>query len=194
MRVKSIVIDDFYKTPGDVRNFALSQEYSIDVNTGLLSSQPFLTGSIQDSISDVMLPVCGEITGWGNKKSGSFGILTSLDPIKTHFDTTSDWTAVIFLTPNAPSDSGISILKHRETGLRKYGDPVLSDDDPVVSIVNKSLPDVTKWEIVDSFANIYNRMVIYRSEYFSRVTNNFGLCRESGRLCQTFSFSTSNPK
>lgn len=191
MKVESVVIEDFYKNPGDVRNFALSQEYSIDDISGLPVSQPFLTRSIQDSISDIMVPVAGEITSWGSERSGSFGFGTSLDRVEVYCDTSSDWTAVIFLTPNAPPDGGISILKHRETGLRKNSNQSHSDTDPLMSLVNKSLPDLTKWEVVDSFANIYNRMVIYRSDHFNRVTNNFGLCRESGRLFQAFSFNTS---
>ena len=50
--------------------------------------------------------------------------------------------------------------------------------------------DFTKWELVDRFANVYNRLILYRGEYFHTSLDYFGTNKENGRLFQTFFFDT----
>jgi hypothetical protein len=189
MRVKSIIVEDFYKNPGDVRNFALSQEYSKNLDLGRAESSPFLANSIKESIAGIMMSTAGEITGW-EPGSGRFTLSVSADPVVVSNTEYPDWTAIIFLTPNAPLEGGISILRHKETGLNKWEDSQFPPDISETSPVNLDKSDLTKWHTVDSFSNLYNRMVIYQSDTFNRITNNFGQSMEDGRLCQVFGFNT----
>ena len=47
-----------------------------------------------------------------------------------------------------------------------------------------------KWELVDRFGNIYNRMVLYRGDIFHVSMDYFGQDKYDGRLFQVFFFNT----
>lgn len=49
---------------------------------------------------------------------------------------------------------------------------------------------MTKWELVDNLANVYNRLVLYRGDHFHMSMDYFGQDRYDGRLFQTFFFNT----
>ena len=58
---------------------------------------------------------------------------------------------------------------------------------------NKELMKVHKksgWELVDKVGNVFNRLVIYRGDYFHASLDYFGKDINDGRLFQTFFFNT----
>jgi hypothetical protein len=103
------------------------------------------------------------------------------------------WAGVVYLTPNAPLSGGTGIFKHKETGL--IYSPKLEDgsvDKELLNYIGKDSQDMTKWDLVDRLANVYNRMVLYRGDLFHQSLDYFGTDKENGRLFQTFFFSTEN--
>ena len=55
----------------------------------------------------------------------------------------------------------------------------------------EALNDPSQWEVIMSAANIFNRMVLYRGEYYHRsILPGFGENQYNGRLFQTFFFNT----
>ena len=56
--------------------------------------------------------------------------------------------------------------------------------------IYKDSQDYTKWEMTDRLANVYNRLVIYRGDYFHASLDYFGRDQYDGRLFQTFFFNT----
>ena len=52
--------------------------------------------------------------------------------------------------------------------------------------------DYTKWELVDTIGNVYNRLVLYPGDLFHASLDYFGKDLETGRLFQTFFFNTEN--
>ena len=50
--------------------------------------------------------------------------------------------------------------------------------------------DYTKWELHDVIGNKFNRLVLYRGDYFHASLDYFGDSPENGRLFQTFFFNT----
>ena len=50
--------------------------------------------------------------------------------------------------------------------------------------------DITKWEQVDRFGNLFNRLVMYRADNFHISLDYFGKDINDGRLFQVFFFNT----
>ena len=50
--------------------------------------------------------------------------------------------------------------------------------------------DYTKWEMTAEVGNVFNRLVIYRGDYFHASLDYFGTNLQNGRLFQTFFFNT----
>ena len=63
-------------------------------------------------------------------------------------------------------------------------------DKELLGEIYKDAQDYTKWELVDRFANIYNRLIIYRGDFFHQSLDYFGQDKYDGRLFQTFFFNT----
>jgi len=66
MRVESIIISDFYSNVDEVREFALSQEFGVSGNFPSFRTKSFLDDKIKTVLQDIIKPLAGNITFWGN--------------------------------------------------------------------------------------------------------------------------------
>jgi hypothetical protein len=190
MKVQTIIIDDFYKNPDEVRAFALAQEFSQHGNYPGQRTRPFLAENVKNSISDIIRPYAGEVTSWGDDSTGSFQYTTARDRSWIHSDDTTDWAAVLYLTPNAPISAGTGIFKHKETGVNRWRSSEHTDSENSQAPGVLHSQDFTKWEMVDRLGNVYNRMVIYKGDLFHVSLDYFGNDKQDGRLFQVFFFNT----
>ena len=190
MKVQTIIIDDFYKNPDEVRAFALAQEFSQHGNYPGQRTRPFLAENVKNSISDIIRPYAGEVTSWGDDSTGSFQYTTARDRSWIHSDDTTDWAAVLYLTPNAPISAGTGIFKHKETGVNRWRSSEHTDSENSQAPGVLHSQDFTKWEMVDRLGNVYNRMVLYKGNLFHVSLDYFGNDKEDGRLFQVFFFNT----
>jgi hypothetical protein len=190
MKVQSLIIDDFYRNPDDVRAFALAQEFSQSGNYPGQRTAPFLTNSIKESIQEVIRPFAGDVTWWGDDSTGSFQYTVASDRSWIHSDDTTDWAGVLYLTPDPPLSSGTGLFRHKDTGLRRWRNSEHPETVVKNSPVNIETQDMTKWEMTDKFGNIYNRLVLYRGDLFHISLDYFGRSKEDGRLFQVFFFNT----
>jgi hypothetical protein len=94
------------------------------------------------------------------------------------------------LTPNAPISAGTGIFKHKESGMMKWSHKMKELDPPIENPASKYGIDYTKWEMVDRFGNLFNRLIIYRGTNFHVSLDYFGQDINDGRLFQVFFFST----
>ncbi len=187
-----IILDDFYVDPDYVRSAALNSDFSVIGNYPGRRTKPFLNDSIRETIEKNIFCVAGKITDWNlTPYNGAFQYTTSSDRSWIHADQTSIWAGVCYLTPDAPLSGGTALFKHKKTGL--YSAPRKVDgsyDIELLEIINKDSQDMTKWEMTDRVANIYNRLVLYRGDYFHISLDYFGQDINDGRLFQTFFFNT----
>jgi hypothetical protein len=190
MKVQTIIIDDFYKNPDDVRAFALAQDFNSHGNYPGQRTTSFLAENVKNSIQDIIRPYGGEVTWWGDDSTGSFQYTLASDRSWVHSDDTTDWAGVLYLTPDAPLSSGTGLFKHKETGLRRWRNSEHPEDVVNNAPVNIESQDMTKWEMVDVIGNVYNRLVIYRGDLFHTSLDYFGQNKEDGRLFQVFFFNT----
>lgn len=190
MKVQTIIIDDFYKNPDDVRAFALAQDFNSHGNYPGQRTTSFLADNVKISIQDIIRPYGGEVTWWGDDSTGSFQYTLASDRSWIHSDDTTDWAGVLYLTPDAPLSAGTGLFKHKETGLRQWRNSEHPEDVVSSAPVNVESQDMTKWEMVDRIGNVYNRLVIYRGDLFHVSLDYFGQNKKDGRLFQVFFFNT----
>lgn len=180
MRTNIIVIDDFYSDPDSVRSFALQQDFIIRGNHPGSRTKTFLTESVKYCIQEIVQNFGGNVSCWYEEDglSGSFEIATSKDRSWIHTDPFNKWAGVLYLTPNAPYNSGTGFYKHKKTGNYTR----LNEDYEEY--------DYTKWDLHDIIGNMYNRLILFRSDIFHTSMHYFGETLEDSRLFQLFFFDT----
>lgn len=196
MRFNSLTIDNFYANPMEVREFALQQEFKVRGNYPGQRTRSFLNDSLKKKMRDILYPFAGEITYWGsddpeNNYTGSFQYTVSTDRSWIHADSTTDWAAVCYLTPDAPLSSGTGIFRHKATGWMQYdykreNEPNYKESSPP----GHDMQDYTKWELVDRIGNVFNRLIMYRADNYHVSLDYFGKDMYDGRLFQVFFFNT----
>lgn len=182
-----MLFDNFYGNPMDVRNYALSLPFNVTGNypgrrTKVLD-EPHYT-SAKTLFEDI---VRKKITWWPEQYNTSFQYTTATDETWIHYDPTM-WAAVLYLTPDAPLEAGTAIYRNKETKIsmldRKDSNTDYNNDAGILS-------DMSKWEPIVTVSNIFNRLVMYRGEYYHRsMLPGFGENQYNGRLFQTFFFNT----
>jgi hypothetical protein len=186
MNVNLIVADNFYNNPDDVRNFALSQEFSVKGNYPGLRTKSFLSESNMQVIDALVSHAGGGVTDWlvgenDDSYTGAFQLCTSYDRTWIHSDYNNMWAGVCYLTPDAPLSGGTALYKHKKSGQRISVDNEDYGEDAM---------DYTKWDLVDRVGNIYNRLILYPGKLFHASVDYFGNNQINGRLFQTFFFNT----
>jgi hypothetical protein len=178
MLVNTIIVDNFYNNPDEVREFALSQDFSVTGNYPGDRTVPFLNEDTKQGIQNLIEPHAGAIVDWGEQYSGCFQLCTAQDRTWIHADVNNSWAGVLYLTPDAPLSGGTALYRHKYTGhTTDLGEEYESYD-------------YTKWEVTDQIGNVYNRLVLYRGDLFHASVDYFGSNFLDGRLIQTFFFST----
>jgi hypothetical protein len=191
MRINSLTIDDFYSNPIEVREFALKQEFKVRGNYPGQRTEPFLTDNTRQKIKEILYPFAGEITWWGGEYTGSFQYTTAADRSWIHADSTTDWAAVCYLTPDAPLSSGTGLFRHKETGWSNFDYKRENDVEYMKGAPSgHDMQDYTKWEIVDRVGNVFNRLIMYRADNYHVSLDYFGKDMYDGRLFQVFFFNT----
>ena len=180
------IIEDFYNDPYEVRSLALASEFKVRGNyPGLRTDardkehREYLKGFFEKILNT-------DITFFEGGYNTAFQYTTEEDDTWIHHDDT-DWAGVIYLTPDAPIESGTSIYRHKETKTLMW-DGV--NNSPTDFNQTNFLKDLTKWEKVVNIGNVFNRLILYKGAYYHRSElPGFGQNQYDGRLFQTFFFS-----
>lgn len=179
MNLELMIVDNFYVNPDSVREFALSQEFSVKGNYPGARTKPYLPQDVKDAIQ-YWMSFAGNITNWFEDQgyTGAFQIATAQDRTWIHADHYNMWAGVCYLTPDAPHTAGTAIYKHKASGEVRR---TTNDYEGY---------DYAKWDKFDVVGNKYNRLVIYRGDLFHASLDYFGNDLSNGRLFQTFFFNT----
>lgn len=196
MAYNLIIIDNFYSNPTEVREFALEQNFDVDGNYPGHRTKSFLSPSLKEYIELHLSNVHGKIY-WPEEGEeeycGAFQFTTAEDRSWIHADNATKWAGVLYLTPDAPLSGGTALYKHIETGMTATPElPNGETNYELLDIIHDDGMDYTKWEMTDRVANVFNRLVLYRGDYFHASLDYFGKDINDGRLFQTFFFNTEN--
>lgn len=180
------VVDNFYKDPDAVREFALSQEYHQGgLGRGYIGRrtyQQFLFPGLKEEFERIM----GEkITSWEEHgMNGRFQYSMEGEPLVYHCDS-QKWAAMIYLTPDAPLETGTGSFALKGTKVfhnSQEGIMAAFRGDGAQNL------DKTIFEPVDAIGNVYNRLVIFNAGYLHAALGYFGYKPENARLWQMFFF------
>lgn len=177
-----IILDNIYDNPDEVRKMALGMDFNIVGNFPGKRTLPYINDDIRYKIEQA---VKSQIINWGDKTSYSAAFQScTAHSIKTwvHSDQFNNWAGVLYLTPKAPVNSGTVFFRHKASGVDR------EIDMPKDVIWDGRVPE--QWEMTDRVANKYNRLVLYDATLFHCSESYFGEDLETGRLFQTFFFST----
>jgi hypothetical protein len=191
------VIDNFYSNPNEVRELALSLTFNSSAgHKGKRTEVKYIVDGTRNKIEELLGK---KILNWSNQPcNGVFQYCTSSDPIVYHYDSQL-YAAVVFLTPNAPPETGTSFYRHKkETWLTKDpSDYQIWDNenhlqtfhDNIMGTEDDDFLDSTKWEEIDRVGNVYNRFVLWDAKLIHSATTYFGKSKENGRLFHMFFFN-----
>jgi hypothetical protein len=176
------VVDDFYENPEAVRDFALKQYYFDDEGyLGLRTRKQFLFDGVKEKIEEI---IGQKITSWESQAmNGRFQSCVSGTPLVFHCDD-QKWAAMVYLTPNAPFETGTSFYAHKETKIRHNSHPNIMQ-----CFNQKTFLDKTPYELVDTIGNVFNRLVIFDGGLIHSASEYFGSDIPSGRLFHMFFFN-----
>jgi hypothetical protein len=200
-RVPSVlVVDDFFREPDEVRALALAQHYESDLRfyKGYRTHDRFLWPFLREEFGRLL----GKpVTEWlGHRANGVFQQTSSSDPLVWHHDS-QGYAAAVYLTPEGSANSGTSFWRDRTHGCRRrpthpfeaarLGGPeaVKAAEAVVYDPYNFVHPD--NWELVESVAGIYNRLVIWDASLIHSATSYTDFSEAlpaSTRLVQLFFF------
>lgn len=175
------IVDDFYDDPDAVRNYALSQEYTSDNNwyKGQRTTKAFRPPGIKQRFEQI---IGQKIVRWDEYGyNGVFQLMVASDPQVYHYDN-QRWAAMIYLSPNAPVESGTRLHRSRVNGTRDSRE--LGIDDAFAG----NFYDSTRFDTIDIAANIYNRLVIMDAKCVHSAGPYFGSDFNNGRLTHLFFF------
>lgn len=192
------IIDNFFENPDNIRDFALSQDFSRKDNCGWPGIRsPMLLDIDSNFYKDVMskiLSVYFNIPGDSiavNFQAFFQSINESFEEGWCHVDNGVTMAGVVYLTPEAPVEAGTSIYSDPskeidfsvcENKLLFY-DGKIQNLDTYRKIRNEFNSNFTK--IVD-VGNLYNRLVMYPGDCFHRENKFFGSTIDDSRLTLVF--------
>lgn len=189
------VIDDFYKDPIAVRNFALEQTYfEGEGAVGHRTRNQFLFDGLKERFEQIMQIEIADHTennfGWYDQGiNGRFQYCIGGVPQVFHCDS-QQWAGLIYLTPDAPPQSGTSFYRHKKSKVfhESQIDWSVGDNGNVFSL--DTFLDPTPYERQDMVGNVFNRLVIFDGKLIHSGNDYFGHNVETGRLFQIFFFNS----
>ena len=191
-----IVVDNFYKDPYFIREFALSRgsfKTHPQYHKGQRTEEVFRPDGVKEVLGKLLNK---KIKNWETHgANGVFQYCTSEDSLVYHVDTQS-YAAVVFLTPDAPLESGTTFYRSRVNGLRE------NPTDKISKQLNKSKEqlrseifqygfyDKTQFDTVDVVGNVFNRLVVWDAKLIHAASQYFGENKHDSRLFHLFFFDT----
>jgi hypothetical protein len=194
--MKSLVVDNFLPYPNVVRSWALSQEYfdakKFSDRYGISTSWPGIrTDHVMDLDHEYANTILSQVAMIARNFSDRTPSIKSYFQICTqndgdswiHQDNDVDVAGILYLSPNAPPTSGTTLFR-------------CNDHQAWQSLDIKTMMKINRLEAkdlydslftpIDTFGNVYNRLVMYRGDEFHKSNDYFGNRKDDGRLTQVF--------
>ena len=196
-----VIVDNFFKNPNKVRNFALHQEFKRDeksnypgLRTDCLSViEPSLHNEFLKKFFSIYYDFRFEQLNWiveaKFQKTGN-----DFDTGWVHYDgdnyTNNKVAGIIYLSPNAPLQSGTSIYKEKNNVLipsinaqAKYSHYYSNGNSE--ELKNLKEQEKEQFDETINVSNIYNRLISFDADEYHAAQNYFGQDNES-RLILVF--------
>lgn len=187
-----IVVDNFYKDPDLVRNWAMNNiEFSpSDYHKGERATERFILDGTKEKLEEI---IGKPIYNWNHPgyANGIFQFCTADQPIVYHVDNQT-YAAMVYLTPDAPPTSGTAFYRSKVTGDYSFDDDKRQTQAYVDAFRGNSnemnFYDGSHFEKIDEVGNVYNRLVLFNAKNIHAATQYFGDAIENSRFFHMFFF------
>lgn len=199
---KVLVIDDFYKDPDKIRNFALNQEYKSCTDPEMGGNWPGLRSRYLHNLDESLVKefrnnlienlLEGIAVSYNCYFETSFQLCyESIVDSWIHTDTGS-WpithVGVIYLNPHPVENSGTNFYKLKNEYINDF-QKYAQDNNSLWTKLNRDEDSekFNQWfDMSLSVSNVYNRAVIYSPNLWHKSDRYFGNSINTGRLTQVF--------
>jgi len=194
------IVENFYENPKAIRKFALSQVFT-ECHERKNLEYVYPGGRTKDLIDldkDLQQKVCEKLISVFHNSEHDvmrWAISTNFQSVTEEFnegvihtDQNTIFAAVLYLTPNAPLDSGTSLWKknkkfHKakyEAALAKNDDKFRAGDIEMDTDYHEMFDEVVRVN------NVYNTLILYEGRHFHCANKFFGKNLKESRLAQVF--------
>lgn len=194
------IVENFYDDPDAVRTFALSQKYKY--REQIKGADYVFPGCRTKDISLINKPlfdnVCKKIISLFHNAEHDYMqwvIATSFQSVSAeygkgviHTDQNTVFAAVLYLTPNAPLDSGTSLFKPNSSFDEEKYQRCLKENDKRFD-EGKLMMDTSYHNMFDEIVrvnNVYNTLILYEGRHYHAANQFFGETLKDSRLAQVF--------
>jgi len=194
------VIENFYENPDAIRKFALSQEFIFchDRKNYEYVYPGSRTKDIFDLDSALHEKICKKLVSVFHNSEHDYmrwAISTSFQSVTEeyekgviHTDQNTVFAGVLYLTPNAPLNSGTSLFrKNVNFNEQEYERSFTENHNRFKE--GKIVMDTDYHSMFDEtlrINNVYNTLIIYEGHLFHAANNFFGKSLKDSRLVQVF--------
>ena len=193
------LINNFYEDPLKIRNFALKQKFTF--RHEISNDSPVYPGSRTKDLFDLdqnlYHKICEKFASIFHNFAHDqirWSIATSFQSVTEdyeygiiHQDTNTVFAGVLFLTPDAPLNSGTSLFKaNNHFNEEKYINALKDNDN---RFKNKQPIDSSYHNMFDEIVtvnNVFNSLIIYEGQHYHAANKFFGNTLETSRLTQVF--------
>jgi hypothetical protein len=194
------VIEHFYENPDAIRNFALSQKYTFCHERQNL--QYVYPGSRTQDLFDLDKTlhekICSKLISIFHNTEHDYmrwAISTNFQSVTEeykdgviHTDQNTVFAAVLYLTPDAPLNSGTSLFKPNKTFDETAYQKALKDND-IRFREGEIVMDTSYHSMFDEIVrvnNVYNTLILYEGQHYHAANQFFGKTMDDSRLAQVF--------
>ena len=187
-----IIIDNFYKFPSKVRDFALQQNFKphLSIYKTMCNDPNFVYKkhkTFVKTLEEIETKIISKSNWDANitmESNGYFQYLTKNDKPTIHTDAFLR-SLIVYLSPYPPQNSGISFYKHNASGIFK------EDSYEAGETVDPDLKKKEVWTSYFTCKNRFNRAIIFDGNLFHAGQGGFGSSKYNSRLFQTFFYKLS---
>lgn len=207
-----LILDDFLDDPLAYRAQALALHYSTDHELGPVNF-PGIQTAAQDcsAIMQRIADALGRDLKWDSPDHGAFRISGAADTARCdiHIDNESRndiFAAILYLSLPEHCSGGTGFWRHRQTGWERRPSPGQLAAQGISSFidferrwipVSRQRPfaqlraeRTADWDCVLEVPMRFNRLIVYRSDFFHAIGELFGDRPENSRLVQLFYFES----
>lgn len=192
------IVNDFYQNPDEIRQYALAQEYrSCEAPQDKYGWPGSRTKDLSELDQNLYQKICLKIVSIFHNSEHDvmrWNILTSFQIVGKEFDRglihqDGDvvFAGIIYLSPNAPLDSGTSIYRKNDLFNEDRYSKALDQND--LMLTTGKTPSFDYHEMFEETVrvnNVYNSLILFEGDQYHAANNFFGINKEDTRLTQTF--------
>lgn len=184
---RAIVVDNFYKDPYAVREYALQQDFYDDPGyIGKRTRTQHDIPGVKEAFSEL---IGKQVTGWCETygMNARFQHNVAGERLVYHCDEQM-WAGMIYLTPDAPPECGTSTWMHRKHRVHHNSQVNWESGQGWEVFPGDTFSDRTRYYEVDRFGNIFNRLVLFDAGTLHSASDYFGSDKHNCRLWHMFFF------